>query len=412
MTEARRWVRPEARGSAPLFLVTGAVGFLGSYLMHGLLRAGCRVAALVRSAADSPAKVRLERILEWHGIGDAGGIELVEGDLASPGLGLPPDTHRSLARRVDGIVHCAACTSFSEGKRATIYASNVDGTARLLEFAETASLRAFHHVSTAYVAGCRSGTCAETIEDAPGFFNPYESSKHESERMVMEFGRRRGVPAYVHRPSIIVGDSVDGRTLRFNAMYFPVRRAQYLIQLVTKDVEENDGRLAAQMGVSRREDGRIHLPLRFDTGPPQGGILDLVPIDYVVTAVLAILESDAEPGVYHLVNPRPSSVAELVEFGSRYLNVTGVAACPTDAFQDNPMNDLERRLDADLEVYRPYLRDTRRFDAQRAERVLDAAGVRCSPFDYESFRRCIDFALACDWNPLSRPRAVGTVPVG
>jgi nucleoside-diphosphate-sugar epimerase len=268
-------------------------------------------------------------------------------------------------------------------------------------------------MSTAFVAGRRDGICAEAIEDPPGFCNSYEASKLEAEKMVLDFGRRHDVRAYVHRPSIIVGDSVRGRTLIFNAMYYPVRFSRYILDLLRMDIDQNDGQLAAEMGVHLHEDGTLEVPVRLDTGPPGGGVLNLVPIDFVVEAVLAVLASDAEPGIYHLVNKRPSSVADLAAYTARYFRLTGPAACPSEAFLTAPKTALEQRFEKDLEIYRPYLRDTRLFDTTRADRVLEAAGVCCPPFDYELFRRCIDYALACDWRPLSSAHvAPEPVPAG
>lgn len=398
--------KSSGRSPEPLFLVTGAAGFVGSYLTVALLRAGYRVAALVRSRGDCSARERLERVLRWHGVSDVARIQLVQADLAKPGLGLRAAAFASLARRLDGIVHCAASTRFDEAKRAAIYASNLEGTAQLLDLAEAASLSSLHYMSTAFVAGRRGGVCGEAIEEPPGFHNPYESSKHEAERMILDFGRRHAIRVCIYRPSIIVGDSVDGRTLLFNAMYYPVRRARYLLDLLRKDIDENEGQLAAEMGAHLREDGTLELPLRLDTGPAEGGVLNLVPIDYVVQAVLAILASDAEGGIYHLVNKQPCSVAELTAYTVRHFRLAGPAACPSEAFLSAPMTALEQAFDKELEVYRPYLRDTRLFDTTRADRVLEAAGVHCPPFDFELFRRCIDYALACDWRPYSSTRAV------
>ena len=60
---------------------------------------------------------------------------------------------------------------------------NVDGTARVLEFARAAGLERLTYVSTAYVAGePRALFREDELDVGQRFRNPYERSKFEAER--------------------------------------------------------------------------------------------------------------------------------------------------------------------------------------------------------------------------------------
>jgi thioester reductase-like protein len=145
-------------------------------------------------------------------------------ELTSPQLGLAPSVREQLARRVTTIVHAAASVSFTlplEEARAI----NVEGTRRMLEFAELArdrgGLERYGHVSTAYVAGTHAGRFRESDHDVGQCFrNSYEQSKFEAEQLVRAHD---DVPFTIMRPSIVVGDCRSGWTAAFNVLYWPLR---------------------------------------------------------------------------------------------------------------------------------------------------------------------------------------------
>jgi hypothetical protein len=58
---------------------------------------------------------------------------------------------------------------------------------------------------------------------------------------------------------------------------------------------------------------------------------------------------------------------------------------------------LEILYDSYLEVYRPYMQDTRSFEAARAAPILERHGLACPEFDYEIFARCMDYAVEMNW---------------
>jgi long-chain acyl-CoA synthetase len=72
------------------------------------------------------------------------------------------------------------------------------------------------HVSTAFVAGKRTGVIDETETDcSAGWANAYEQSKYEAEALV----RTYAADWAIFRPSTIVCDDVDGHVSRMNAVH-------------------------------------------------------------------------------------------------------------------------------------------------------------------------------------------------
>lgn len=385
-------------------LVTGATGFLGSHIAAALLGQGYRVSVLARPAKGVTARERVARRTAWLGLddGDAAALEIVETDILAPGGAAAVLDGRGEAGRIDEIVHCASNTAFSERKRAEVEAANIDGLRRVLDLAVRSGSGFFHHVSTAYVAGRRSGVCREEwVEEGP-FTNIYEETKARGEIMAREVCRREGIRLNVYRPTIVCGDSRTGRTLRFNALYFPVKAAVFLRDIYLEDIRERGGRKAAGMGLRLTDDGTLFLPLRIEAG--DGGGIDLVPVDHCVGAFMAIFEDGLDGGIYHIVNRRPTRIDDLVSFTRRRFRLEGLETCRPDVFAARPRSDLERLYGSYLEPYRPYMADARSFDDARAAAVLEKRGLACPEFDYGVFARCMDYAVETDWGAKLFPQ--------
>ena len=135
---------------------------------------------------------------------DASGVVSLLGDIAQPRLGLGTGAFKSLARRIDGIVHSAAITNFNLPEE-LVQETNVRGTEHVLELAAAARVP-LYHVSTAFVEPTSHSS------QAP---NAYERSKRASEQLV----RSSGLPHVIVRPSLVVGDSRTGEISQFQGIY-------------------------------------------------------------------------------------------------------------------------------------------------------------------------------------------------
>jgi nucleoside-diphosphate-sugar epimerase len=385
-------------------LVTGATGFLGSHIAAALLGHGYRVSILARPAKGVTARERVARLAAWLGLdgGAAAALEIVEGDILAPDGAAAALDGGGGAGRIDEIVHCASSTAFAERKRAEVEAANIDGLGRVLDLAVRSGCGFFHHISTAYAAGKRTGLCAEDWVEAGPFTNVYEETKARGEVLARDVCRREGIRLNVYRPAIVYGDSRTGRTLRFNALYFPVKAAVFLRDIYLEDIRERGGRKAAELGIRLTDDGALFLPLRIEAGD-EGGI-DLVPVDHCVGAFLAIFEDGLDGGIYHIVNRRPTRIDDLVAFTRRRFRLEGLETCGPGAFAAHPRTALERLYGSYLEPYQPYMGDARSFDDARAAEILERRGLACPEFDYGLFARCMDYAVETDWGARLFPR--------
>lgn len=378
-------------------LVTGGTGFLGSHIAVALLRAGYRVTVLGRSSKKLPARDRVARLADWLGLEEEARrrLDIAEGDILDPGWAAAAFDGAGGPGQVDEIVHCASSTAFAERKRTESEAVNIGGLRNVLDFAARSRTVFFHHVSTAFVAGKRTGICREDWAEPGEFTNVYEETKARGEALVRDVCRREGIRLNIYRPSIVYGDSRTGRTLRFNALYFPVRAAVFLRDIYLADIRERDGKKAAELGIRLNENGRLFMPIRIEVGR-EGGI-NLVPIDYCVDVFMAILEDGFEGGVYHIANSQPTRIEDIVDHAKRLFRLDGVETCGPEAFGARPKNALETLYETYLDAYRPYMQDRRRFEIRNAGPALEKRGLVCPEFNYDIFARCMTYAVEADW---------------
>ena len=89
-------------------------------------------------------------------------IEVVEGDVTQPGLGLTPEIARRLQKNLDLIINSSGLTDFNPDLRDAL-ATNTDAAVNILEFVRTADHAGLLHLSTCYVAGEQDGRVSEKL---------------------------------------------------------------------------------------------------------------------------------------------------------------------------------------------------------------------------------------------------------
>src|ERR1700680_4034974 len=198
-------------------LVTGATGFLGSHLTARLLEDGHHVRVLARSSKIASARSRVEEVLREIGTSHFEKLEVFEGDISLPDLGLNETAKKQVVSSTDEVWHCAASLSFEDENRDEIFRMNVDGTRNVLDLVKQTPAHRLQHVSTAYIAGNRPDVALENeINVGQTFKNAYEESKCQAELLIAEEQRKGAIKAAVYRPSIVIGDSKSGRVTHFH----------------------------------------------------------------------------------------------------------------------------------------------------------------------------------------------------
>ena len=383
-------------------LITGGTGFLGSHIAARLLDAGFKISLLARSSPEADAAERVHRILSWHGIPDEAQrrLRVVPCDLLDPTLGLSADKRCQLLADVDEIIHCASETSFAERRRAQVEAVNLCGVEHMLDFAAAGRCSAFHYLSTAFAAGRREGICTESLSAASEFHNAYEETKCRAERIVWQRCSEEGIHPVIYRPSIVYGNSVTGRSLLFNAIYHPVRAAVFLRDVYMRDIRERRGERAQAVGVKIGPDGTtLHLPLRVEA---EGPGIDLIPVDFFLSAFAAIFDAALEGGIFHIVNGRPTPVAAITAFTGRMFGLSGIEAVSPADMDGTSRNTIEATFAQMIDVYRPYMLDRRIFATEKSGPILKRTGLSCPLFTYEVFQRCMSYAAAAAWHTKDR----------
>jgi thioester reductase-like protein len=170
-------VRSALRGKH--IMLIGVTGFIGKvWLVNALLDLPeiARFYLLIRSQKSNSAERRFEKLVEDSPVFDplfarygarlgrylASRVEVLEGDVSQPGLGLAPELSQTLRTNLDLIINSSGLTDFNPDLRDAL-AANVGATVNLVEFVRQSDHAALLHLSTCYVAGTRDGRVAERL---------------------------------------------------------------------------------------------------------------------------------------------------------------------------------------------------------------------------------------------------------
>ncbi|PWI71314.1 putative polyketide synthase protein [Purpureocillium lilacinum] len=192
-------------------LVTGATGFVGAFIVYGLLSQGAAVHCLIRATCVEEAQRRLVETLEFYDLWDPGFVPLVKvvvGDMAQPLLGQSPDVFADLADQVDAICHSGALVDWMRPLEDYV-GPNIVSTHEILRLASTGQRKAVHLVSTISTLPRHMGCMLAPDDREYG----YGTSKYLAERMLAA-ARWRGVCASIYRLPFVTASSTTGHFRR------------------------------------------------------------------------------------------------------------------------------------------------------------------------------------------------------
>ncbi len=376
------------------FFVTGATGFLGTALVERILRClpEAEITVLIRPGRRADAAARLakevikndcfDRLRSELGDGFAAEVErrvrAVPGDVGRDGLGLDEDGREAL-RRADVVIHSAATVSFDAPLTQAVEINLLGPSRVAAAMSEVGSAGHLIAVSTAYVASTHQGEAKEELlsENRYTLDVSWQDEVHAARRLrddlqaesrkperLKEFTKRARSEIGAAGDHLIAARSekvreewvsdelVKAGTARALSLGWPDAYPFTKALGERALVEQWEGTVPItfvrpsiiESAVSEPRPGwirgfRMAEPIIISyargllaefPGVPEG-IIDVIPVDLVVAAILAVAARGPEPG-----RPRVYHVASGVRNPLRYGRLVDLS---TGFFQRNPLYD-------------------------------------------------------------------------
>lgn len=172
-------------------LVTGANGFLGSWLTRTLVQKGHEVYALVRAQSD---------LSELEGVA----CSYVYGDITDL-----DSLYKSFAG-IDTVFHTAGLIAYKKADRAKMEKVNVFGTENVIDACLTKNVRKLVYISSVVAVG--AGFNPQQILDETSPYNVgtldlgYFETKRAAEKLVLEAHKNKNLDCVILCPSTIYGE--------------------------------------------------------------------------------------------------------------------------------------------------------------------------------------------------------------
>lgn len=348
------------------YLVTGATGFIGRFLVEQLLaRRSATVYVVMRRASAA-------RMDALHEALDADGHRLIPvwGDITRDGV-IDAAARDELAGTIDHVFHLAAVYDMNMTDAQADRVNN-GGTANMVALAaalasDNQRKPVFHHMSSVAVAGADyDGVFTEAMFDVDQRLqHPYYRTKFESEAIVRE---RASVPWKIYRPGMVLGHSQTGQIDKIDGPYyfFPAIKAL-----------------------------RDRLPKWLPLLGIEGGRMPIAPIDYVVEATVHIAHKRSGYGkAYCLIQPEPPTAGALLKtlvraahgpdvihnLPSQQWSLTTERQLKQLAGQVPMAGWLEKRVSRTLGVplsILGYINNRAIFDDANTRAALSGSGIQC-----------------------------------
>lgn len=368
-------------------LLTGATGFVGSFVLRELLDStDARIYCLVRASEDTEAAHRVLDSLRGYGLAegvDAGRITAIAGDLEKPLCGLSEPQFDMLAEQVDLIFHNGARVNLVDAY-SRLRAANVGGTREVLRLAASKRVKPMHYVSATSALIGTANNPEPLVEDRrvdPDLMpaEGYARTKWVAEEM-LRIARVRGVPSAVYRPAQIGGHTATGAVGGNDGLWHYIRACV--------------------------EVGAV----------PHAGAgwteVNVVPVDYVAKAYVRLaLRPESIGGEFNLTNPATVRIHTIID----RIRAAGhrVESVPYEDW----MRRLQRHADALADDRNSSVRatlvlvssavdslqlDDYGYDRTNTERGLAESGIDCPEIDPALLDRYIGYLVDSGFLPAPK----------
>ena len=358
-------------------LLTGATGFLGSFLLSELLRrTRAEIHCLVRAPNVEEGERRIRGALETYAQWDekwSPRIFPVAGDLSEPLLGLGAERFEELSDEIDVVYHNGASVNWVYPYEA-LKPTNVLGTQEVLRLASRHGTKPVHFVSTLgvfpLVGRSDAGVVREDddLDHGGSLYNGYTQTKWVAEKLV-EIARARGLPVSIYRPSLIAGDS---RTGAWNKDDFSCKMIKSWVGL-----------------------GNV---------PDVNTEMNMVPVDYVSSAIVRLSLQEGSLGKrFHLANSHPVKVDNLIS----WIEAFGypLKRIPYDRWRTELLNPVKGLREDAMYSAAPLLsmsatiegpkmvRAIPEFDRRNTTAALASTGISCPPVNAGTFDKYLVYLV-------------------
>jgi len=319
-------------------ILTGITGNLGSEIFRALRRNGHQVIPLSRAENQEEAFKRLRGIFGK----EASFPQIIISDLLKH--------ESSVASKIaDCIIHCAGIVRFGNAQnRNARMAGNISSLAGELGIP-------LYHISTAFVWRPDDSTVR----------NDYEKDKKEAEKIVVD----SKVPWAIFRPSILTGNSINGRLLQRSSYH------------------------AVWGAFLRAVKNSLNRVIRF---PRFVGQTNILPVNLAAEEIVDLVENNAR-GVHFITNPSPPSSEWFVSTNLKCLGLRqrfDFPDCSWGEYEELDLAGPERELSDYMKQFVPYWTGPQLFPGSR---------IRPVRIDTRYVEKIVGHAQSRNWIRLSDP---------
>lgn len=209
--------------SANHILITGATGVVGSAILKKYIcNSNDTIYVVVRGL--NPEE-RIKKVLDFWDIyseKNFSRITIINSNTEALNFGLSLNEFKSLGESLSLIVHAAANVNLSQEKDLATQ-SELDSIENILKLMSYNLNCKLEHVSTVGVKGISNISLSEKhVNEQTHFFNSYEYAKFQVEKRLQK-SIKEGFKVTIHRPSMVVGETSNGKTINFQVFHFILR---------------------------------------------------------------------------------------------------------------------------------------------------------------------------------------------